>query len=374
MKLSHSKLNTILKCPATYYLNYKVGIKLKYKKPALSIGEAVHWGLEHSVSDLTEYYLKDNTLSKINKPLEEAMISGYLYHKEEIFKDLLRDYNGDELELIEELHELELTAPLRSYRNSEEPHEFLGIIDLMLVTNKGLIIVDYKTSSVKPDFNQYLDQIYRYIFLTKANLDLPILKIAIINIQKSKLKKLRTESEDNYKCRLEKEYILNDNDLINWFIYDENKLDNKLIDNYINNLSRMADIAQLIDENKEYYINFNAINDYGGNDYKEIFLDAPSSFALYTIKDTIYDKECDILNYRRDCCELDIEKLKGKKVINNYDDFQNKIIEFIDKYNIDIYKDNFKQKLLNYILKDYDIDKSLYNYYLDTFYYYLKNA
>ena len=56
MKLSHTKLQTILECPMTYFLNYKEGIKLKEEKSALAIGSAVHWGIEHNTDDLEEYY------------------------------------------------------------------------------------------------------------------------------------------------------------------------------------------------------------------------------------------------------------------------------------------------------------------------------
>ena len=58
MKLSHSKLSTILSCPMSYYLSYEQGIALKDVKPALSIGSAVHYGIEHNTDDLTEYYNK----------------------------------------------------------------------------------------------------------------------------------------------------------------------------------------------------------------------------------------------------------------------------------------------------------------------------
>ena len=56
MKLSHSKMNTILCCPMTYYLTYEQGIQAKVEKPALAIGSAVHWGIEHDTNDLSEYY------------------------------------------------------------------------------------------------------------------------------------------------------------------------------------------------------------------------------------------------------------------------------------------------------------------------------
>lgn len=40
----------------TFFLRYKCGINTKAKKPALEIGSAVHWGIEHATEDLSEYY------------------------------------------------------------------------------------------------------------------------------------------------------------------------------------------------------------------------------------------------------------------------------------------------------------------------------
>ena len=82
MKLSHSKLNCILNNPAEYYLIYKEGIKLKDEKPALSLGSAVHWGIEHNTEDLTEYYEelrkeKGSGVYSEGQPLAEAMVHGY---------------------------------------------------------------------------------------------------------------------------------------------------------------------------------------------------------------------------------------------------------------------------------------------------------
>ena len=64
MRLSHSKLSCILSCPATYYLNYVQGISKKTEKSALSIGSAVHWGIEHDTEDLSEYYGADHAYGR----------------------------------------------------------------------------------------------------------------------------------------------------------------------------------------------------------------------------------------------------------------------------------------------------------------------
>ena len=188
MRYSNSKLNTILTCPMTYYLKYEQKISRKEKPKALFIGSAVHYGLETNTSLLDDYF-KENGNFKQQKEysdeqlLAECMLEGYFTHKDEIYNQIL-SYKDEKLELIEEYHELELETQI----NDED--QFFGIIDLLLLTNKGFIILDYKTSSNQPDWNSYIEQIYRYIYLVKANFpDVPILKIGIINLRKCGIRK-----------------------------------------------------------------------------------------------------------------------------------------------------------------------------------------
>ena len=57
---------------------------------------------------------------------------------------------------------LEEVLPSKRY---EGGYNFVGIIDLLLLTNKGFIIIDYKTSSTVPEWDKYLEQIYSYEYL-----------------------------------------------------------------------------------------------------------------------------------------------------------------------------------------------------------------
>ena len=327
MKFSHSKLSTILKCPATYNLIYNIGLSLKFKKPALTIGSAVHWGIEHNTENISEY--DEEELNEETISLCQAMIHGYLFHKEKIFNNLLRDEDGSKLELYEEIHELDISSNLKSFKY-QEPHLFNGIIDLLLITNKGFILVDYKTSSTEPKWDTYLDQLYRYIYLLNTNFsDIPVYKIAIINLKKSRTRKLPKESYDNYQRRLEIEYEINENDLVNYHEYKITEINDNLMNSYIKNLSRMCDTAQLIADNKAWYINFNAINDYGGSDFKDIFLRTPSSYILYNIKDKVYDEETNNIVNKRDCIELDIYSIEEENVLNKYTLFKEELDSFI---------------------------------------------
>lgn len=120
MKLSHSKLSAILDCPASYYLNYVKGINLKDKPVALSIGSAVHYGIEHNTYNLDSYY-KEGDFNQSQEYsdgqiLAEAMVYGYIYHKKEIFEKLLKELDSDkEIECLDEIHEITIDSPLKSY-------------------------------------------------------------------------------------------------------------------------------------------------------------------------------------------------------------------------------------------------------------------
>jgi len=369
MKLSHSKLSLILTCPMSYYLNYKQGIKLKDEKAAFAIGSAVHWGIEHNTEDLTDYYKEKGIFQSDygkDELLAESMVHGYLKHKDELFKDLLQDLEepDKQLELLEEIHELEITAPLKSNKY-KEPHEFLGIIDLLLLTNKGFIIVDYKTSSQTPDWDKYLEQIYRYIFLVKHEFpDIPIYKIGIINLKKSMIRIKKDENNESFLLRLRREYDINE-DLINSHIFIRQDLDEQLINDYIENLSNMADMAQFIDENEAYYINYpNAMGIiYGKSDYYNIFFNTQDCYILYKIKDKTLDEDGNILT-ERDCLPIDMKVIKSKNVLNHYD-------MFIEKYPVDL---TDKEAVFNYFKKNFITDDYLLEKYWELFEVEMRNA
>ena len=215
MKLSHSKLATILNDPMTYYLSYVQGISKKEEKPALWIGSAVHWGIEHNTDDLTEYFKEKGTFRTKedytrDHLLSEAMVHGYLKHKDELFEKLLTDpVTQEKLTLENETHELYVTGKLKPYNIKEiDFHDFVGIIDLLLLTNKGFVIIDYKTSTYEPDWNTYLDQIYRYIMLLRTTFpEIPVCKVGIINIRKTGIRQKKNENNDEFLRKVYGDYM-----------------------------------------------------------------------------------------------------------------------------------------------------------------------
>lgn len=360
MKLSHSKLSTILTCPMSYYLAYKQCITPVAPKTAFSIGTAVHWGLEHNTEDLIPYFVenegyKENDSMSREQILSIAMTHGYLTHKEEIFKKILYDEKShSELQIIDEIHEIYLNGKLKSY-SQKTPHDFVGIIDLLLLTDKGFILIDYKTSSFIPNWNDYLDQIYRYIFLLQSNFpDVPIYKIGIINLRKSGSRQKRGETEVAFLNRLKFEYELNDEDFINYHMFEVEDLDKNIVNAYIDNLSRQADTAELIDTNNMWYINYDAANGKYKSQYWDIFYKTPSCHVLYNIKDTIFDEETKTMKDIRRCKPLDMLVIEKTNILNKYEQFRAQALAF---YSIN--NDMNKDKLFEHLKKSFIVDDEL---------------
>lgn len=363
MKLSHSKLSCLLTCPMTYYLKYKEGISTIEKAPALSIGSAVHWGIEHNTEDLSEYYSTNgkplNRLSYTREQLlSEAMVHGYLKHKDEIFDSLLTMQDGSKLKLEDEYHELYLDANLKSFKAFE--HVFVGIIDLLLLTDKGFIVIDYKTSTYEPDYNSYLEQIYRYIFLLKSVFpDVPIVKIGIINIKKTGIRQKKGEGVEEFFNRMKFEYDINDENYVKPYEFDVETLDKDRIDRYIENLSKMADTAQLIEDNEDWYINYgNAKTAYGKSEFYDIFYHTPDAHVLYKITDKDIDEDGNVVD-ERPCRPIDMTVIEDSHVLNKYETFKKMCdAKHITTHPTKSEKDNFVSYLKHtYTCDDYLIGK-----------------
>lgn len=349
MKLSHSKLSTILSCPMTYYLSYEQGISKKVTKPALAIGSAVHWGIEHNTEDLTEYFGSAESEYTRDQLLSEAMCHGYFKHKDNIFKEILKDpITGENLELKDEKHELYVTGNLASNKFSEN-HAFVGIIDLLLLTNKGFVLIDYKTSSYEPQWEGYVEQLYKYIFLLQSEFpDIPIVKIGVVNIKKTGIRQKKAENYSQFLNRMKFEYELNDENYVSYHEYPMSVIDKNLVKDYISNLSKMADTAQTIVDNRLFFINYYAANgQYGKSDYWDIFYKTPDAYMLYKISDHVWNEEEQKYDDSRDCVPIDMQVIEHDNILNKYhifkelaDNTTNLTEAFIDslsdKYIIDI--------------------------------------
>lgn len=363
MRLSHSKLSLLLSNPMEYFLSYRMGISPKVEKNAFAIGSAVHWGLEHSTEDLTDYFGDPDNYGH-DQLLAEAMVHGYLHHKEKIFDELLSKKDRSKLELLEETHELFIDGKLKSFKEKAS-HIFVGIVDLLLLTNEGFIVVDYKTSSTVPEWDNYLEQLYRYIFLLKSEFpELPVLKIAIINLRKTRAKQLRGETNSSYLNRLKKDYEINDDNLVNWHIFNPAELNEDFVNSYIDNLSKMADTASMIDANNMWYVNYGSTNSYGGSVFKDIIYHTPDCYVLYNIKDTVYDKYSKEVKQMRDCKPIDMKVVDRNDVLNKYEQFEaNAMALFSMNENAD------KDALFAHLKKNFLCDDDLLEDYWSTLIY-----
>ena len=323
MKLSHSKLSCILSCPMSYYLTYIEGISTIQEKPALYVGSAVHWGIEHNTEDLSEYFNSQESEYTRDQLLAESMVHGYLKHKDEIFRQILSMPDGSPLNLLEESHEVYITGKLPSNK-FPEPTDFVGIIDLLLLTDKGFVVIDYKTSSYEPDWSTYLEQIYRYIFLLRSEFpDIPVVKIGIVNIKKTSIRQKKTENYEQFLNRLKYEYDINDENLVNYHEYQASDLNKELVDSYINNLSKMCDAARIIDENKSWFINYGAANGtYGKSPFWNIFYHTEDAYLLYKISDEIYDEDTNNVLTSRECVPIDMLVIDKNNVLNHYSKYR----------------------------------------------------
>lgn len=329
MHLSHSGLQLLLTCPASYFLSKKQGISLKKETKALQVGSAFHWGCEHNTEDLKGYLDEidpfQNLYNDFTKEvaLATGMVHGYLKKKDSIYKQILKSYEGEDLTLVDEFHELDLLCDLPSLR-FEKNHEFHGIIDLLMLTDKGWIILDYKTSSMRPDFDKYLDQVLRYCWMVEQKFpELPIYKVGIINVRKTGIKQRQGENEENYAMRIKREYDFDDCDLIEYHEFKPDDFEKSKMDLYIKNLSRMADFAQEIEDNNFWFINYgNAVSVYGKSEFWDLFYKTPDCKYLYKVYDPMFNTDLGEMSNYRDATDLDINSLEVPNPLNHYETFK----------------------------------------------------
>ena len=364
---SHSRLNTILENPKEYFLSYKKGIKLKIEKAALTLGTAVHAGLELGTDDLTDYYNQFGSFDQKNayteeQLLAESMVGAFLKRKDVIFADILKDNEtGNILPLIDEYHELDLTVEIES-KKFDFVHKFKGIIDLLLLTEKGFILLDYKTSSRDVDWDTYKSQLIKYLILLKKNFpDVEVYKIGIINLKKTGIRRKKDENNESYRKRIQGEYELDENNLINYHIYNRSEFKEDEIERYTENLCEMMDTAKSIEDNELFFLNYsNIVGLYGKSSYYDIFYKTQDCYILYKIRDKIFDEDTQDFAKERDCVPIDMEVLEKDNIMNNFSLFKEKADEIFKT----IPKD--KDALFGKIKEDYLTDDGLLEKYWDT--------
>lgn len=371
MHLSHSGLQQLLTCPASYFLTKHAGLSLKKESTALQVGSAFHWGVEHGTEDLHEYLDElDPMQTQYNDftkevALAEGMLHGYFKQRDKLYSQILKDYDdGTPLTLISEEHELDLLCELPSLK-FDQPHEFHGIIDLLILTDKGFIILDYKTSSQKPDWDKYLDQILRYCWMVNQKFpEVPIYKIGIINARKTGLKLKANENAENFAMRIRREYDFDDCDLINYHEFTPANFEKSKLDIYITNLSRMADFAQMIQDTQSWYINYaNAVSVYGKSEFWDLFYKTKDCKYLYKVFDPMYDPElCETVKYR-DATDLDINCLEVPNPLNSYAKFKAFVVDTNPNEDLEVWR----KSVFDQCRKNFTVDEKLLVKYWNEF-------
>lgn len=280
MRVSNSKIGSLLSCPRKFKLSYIDGLSPISKSKALKIGEAVHWGIENNTSNLDPFFSKGSFRQSQEytdeQYIAEAMVYGYLKNKDKIFEPY-KKYN-----IIEEIHELDLLVDLKS-KIFHKSHELNGIIDLLYLTEEGWIIIDFKTSSQTPDYDQFLPQIYTYIYLIQQRFgtDIPILDIGIVNIRKSGIRLRSKETPEEFRLRLKREYELNAENYLSLFRYDPSNLDQEAIDDFVSNLTDQADYIEAVVQLDMFPKNLGSCNNYGGCEFLPICTKQAGALNLF---------------------------------------------------------------------------------------------
>lgn len=328
---SHSRINTLLNNPAEYFLSYVEGITPKVEKTALSIGSAIHYGIEKELTDLTDYYNEKGNFRQWNnysdeQCLAESIVEAYLNRKNEIYNSILEG-----AELIEVFKELKLVGKLKSEQFNKE-HSFLGIIDLLLLTDKGFVLIDYKTSSSSVNWDTYKSQLYKYNFLLRDNFpDIPLYKVCIINLIKTRIKRKRDESDNAFKLRIKEEYKIND-ELIDYHVFDSNEFDEFQQQKFEQSLVQTIDACDMIVQNKLYFTNYSNINtQYGPSQYADILYRLEDAQFKYIINDTIFDEDENKVVATRNCDAIDMLVLDNKNVLNKYALFKSEVSNMLFK-------------------------------------------
>lgn len=357
---SHSKINLLLEDLYSYFLNYEYKISPIKQSAALLTGSALHHALEHETSNLNDYFKSNGSFTQSNsysneQILAEVMAEQFLKHKQEILKEILGNSR-----LLDSYKELRLEVSVN------EHIKFLGIIDLLLITNNGFIVIDYKTVSRTPDYNTYLDQLYRYCYLLKKTFpDTPINKIAIISLRKSSLKRKNNENEDTFRRRIVRDYQENIDNYISYHVFDYEKdyhiFNDEILNNYYSNLTTLINTVDEIQSNvKHIPVNYSkAHNIYGRSQYYDfIYFDENLIKAGYVVRDKYYDEISETVISKRNISDFDLEIIKTK----NTDILKRSIIhydKFLEVINSDL------SNLDN--IKDYLYDQELINNYIKVF-------
>lgn len=184
MRMSHSRVETFVKCPYQFKLRYIDGLKTKFNLDptnALALGTAMHEGIEKDVESAIQSYYS-NYPSATPLMINEAI-------KLEMMVDKAKDVLGDRLRTGQ--FEVEINHP-----------DFIGFIDLLVQVEPNVYdIYDFKYSNnVENYLNSKQLHLYKYFF--EQTTGMKVRDLAFVFIPKVKVKQEENEDISEYRRRL----------------------------------------------------------------------------------------------------------------------------------------------------------------------------
>lgn len=199
MNVSHSRLNTFLRCPKQYWFEYldpytsrwEVKKSLKKPRPELEVGNFVHIVLNKFFSVPKD----QRSFSTLKKLLEETWKpkrgeeKGFKSEEEE------RDWYKNALLMLANFYKYQTDPEHLFYVPDPEGREefikvpigenlLIGKVDRIDKTDDGLHIIDYKTGKSQDDEFQVMI----YVLLVKSSFRLPITKASYFYLRTGKFK------------------------------------------------------------------------------------------------------------------------------------------------------------------------------------------
>lgn len=190
MRMSHSRVDTFIKCPYKFKLMYLDGLKATFNLDptnALVLGTAMHEGIEKNVEDAIRSYYSNYptvTVAMVNEAIKlEIMVS----KAKEVLKDQLA--RG-------------------TFEEEIDDDDFIGYIDLMVPVEGEYNTVDIYDFKYSNNVKSYLKSrqlhLYKY-FLERLDPTMKVRNMAFVFIPKVNLKQEDNEDIREYRRRLIKE-------------------------------------------------------------------------------------------------------------------------------------------------------------------------
>ena len=210
--LSFSKTEGYFKCPLSYKIKYKSGLKIPYKTNIHSdIGSLCHsliekyimydWDKEKMIAEFM--MMAKVIVQKYDKTLDIPIITSLLhFFKNSNFIDDLRNY------------ELEFEKPVyfKVKEDGQKQYWFVGFIDLVMKDKEGNIhIVDFKTSSISSYTGKKLEfnilQLLLYAYVYELHYKVEVKDVSYLFMKFCNIKYLNYEDKKRKKSKLERVHI-----------------------------------------------------------------------------------------------------------------------------------------------------------------------